>query len=302
MQDNLLAAMADPTLAHTRALLDRLGEVSPQSILLEGGTETQRLAMAYYWAACCNCPQILDGQKHSPCLNCAVCRQIAAREYLDVSAYDGRIGNTEDEANPGVIRALNMKNLRALRRQIRDTPRGNGKRVVLLMGMTQKRTEAANALLKALEEPSPSTRFVLLVSQREQLLPTLVSRSFCLTLPWPDTQAPPPDMEQWEDALADFLKTGQMFLDKVSSRKTMDADIAQTFLLACQKSLLRALAGKTASPLDSTLAVLDAQGKGACGRWLNEAQEMLRYQVTPGIVLQALAMRLFVLVKGCRRF
>ena len=76
-----------------------------------------------------------------------------------------------------------MQRVRELKSRLRDAPHGQGRRVVLLMGLSLNRDEAANALLKALEEPSPTTVFVLLAPQREQLLPTLVSRSFCLTLP-----------------------------------------------------------------------------------------------------------------------
>ena len=57
-----------------------------------------------------------------------------------------------------------------LKQKLRDAPHGQGRRVVLLMGVEQNRSNAANALLKALEEPSPSSCFVLLAAQREQLL------------------------------------------------------------------------------------------------------------------------------------
>ena len=49
--------------------------------------------------------------------------------------------------------------------------------------------------------------------------------------------------------------------------------------------------------LAAALSRLDAQGRAACVRWLDEAQEMVRYGVTPARVLEALAMRLFV---SCR--
>ena len=76
-----------------------------------------------------------------------------------------------------------MDNVRGLKSVISDPPHNPGFRVVILAGIETTRTEAANALLKALEEPSPSTLFVLLTPQREQILPTLVSRSFYFTLP-----------------------------------------------------------------------------------------------------------------------
>ena len=159
--------------------VDLLGLAPRQVLLLEGGSEEQRLDLARYWAARCNCPQAAHAENGAPCLACPVCLQIASGEYLDLAAYDGRISNREDEENPGLVRAFNMQRVRELKSRLRDAPHGQGRRVVLLMGLSLNRDEAANALLKALEEPSPTTVFVLLAPQREQLLPTLVSRSFC---------------------------------------------------------------------------------------------------------------------------
>ncbi|MBO4301135.1 MAG: DNA polymerase III subunit delta', partial [Desulfovibrio sp.] len=122
---DLLPAIAGPTLAGIRQLLDRLGAEPPQVLLLEGGSEEERLDAARYWACRVNCPQAAP----SPCLQCATCRQIAAGEYVDWSAYDGRISNRDDEKNPGLVRAFNMDNVRELKARLRDSPHGTGRRV-----------------------------------------------------------------------------------------------------------------------------------------------------------------------------
>lgn len=44
-------------------------------------------------------------------------------------------------------------------------------------------TQAANKLLKILEEPWDKTLFLLLSASPEQLLPTIVSRTQCVTVP-----------------------------------------------------------------------------------------------------------------------
>ena len=193
--DTLLPAIAHAAFDRLKAVLDNLGAAPPQVLLLEGGSEAQRMDTARYWAMRINCPTA--GTTGTPCLACPSCQQIAAGEHLDLAAYDGRISNREDEENPGPVRAFNMERVRELKVRLRDAPHGQGRRVVLLMGLSLTRDEASNALLKALEEPSNTTVFVLLAPQREQLLPTLVSRSFCLTLPWPDCHADDPDMQPW---------------------------------------------------------------------------------------------------------
>lgn len=293
--DTLLPAIADQAFDRLKSVLNRLGDAPPQVLLLEGGTEAQRLDAARYWAARVNCPNAATAG--APCLACPACLQIAAGEHLDLAAYDGRISNREDEENPGPVRAFNMERVRELKARLRDAPHGQGRRVVLLMGLGLTRDEAANALLKALEEPSATTVFTLLAPQREQLLPTLVSRSFCLTLPWPDSLCDDADMQPWEDALANFLLQGQGFLDKISAKGALDAASAARLLLCCQKAMSRILA-ETSAPehkLDTAFATLSDRGRATACQWFTEAQEALNYGVAPPRVLEALAARLFAL-------
>ncbi|MCS6988052.1 MAG: DNA polymerase III subunit delta' [Chloroherpetonaceae bacterium] len=55
-------------------------------------------------------------------------------------------------------------------------PSGNKKRVFVLSQAERMNAEAANKLLKLLEEPPPYVLFILISSRPEQLLPTIVSR------------------------------------------------------------------------------------------------------------------------------
>ena len=293
--DTLLPAIAHAAFDRLKAVLDNMGAAPPQVLLLEGGSEAQRMDTARYWAMRINCPTAET--TGTPCLACPSCQQIAAGEHLDLAAYDGRISNREDEENPGPVRAFNMERVRELKVRLRDAPHGQGRRVVLLMGLSLTRDEASNALLKALEEPSNTTVFVLLAPQREQLLPTLVSRSFCLTLPWPDCHADDPEMQPWEDALAQFLVQGQGFFDKVAGKGAIDASGATRLLLCCQKAMSRILSGRhnPARPLDAALVLLHGKGRAAACQWFAEAQEALNYGVTPARVLETLAARLFAL-------
>ena len=294
----LFQDISTPDFDRIREVLHRLAANPPQVLLLEGGTEPQRLAAARYWAACVNCQQ--PGGEGGPCLVCPTCMQIDAGEHLDVLAYDGRISNADDEAHPGPIRALNMDNIRELKQKLRDAPHGQGRRVVLLMGVEQNRSNAANALLKALEEPSPSSCFVLLAAQREQLLSTLVSRSLCLTLPWPDSLSRDPALQPWEEALALFITSGRGLFERTGARNALDARLAGQILLACQKSMSRVMSGNDDAlcPLDTALALLPREKRVQCCFWFNEAQEALGFNVTPARVLEALAARLHVTRMG----
>ena len=55
--NTLLPAIADAAFDRLKRVLDTLGATPPQVLLLEGGSEAQRLDAARYWAARINCPQ-----------------------------------------------------------------------------------------------------------------------------------------------------------------------------------------------------------------------------------------------------
>ncbi|MDR2054284.1 MAG: DNA polymerase III subunit delta' [Desulfovibrio sp.] len=294
-----LPSMTKPAFERLAAVLRKLARTPPQVLLLEGGREDERADAARYGAACCNCPR--SDANGAPCLACPACRQIMAGEYPDMYLYDGRIRNKEDQENPGIVRAFTVENTRILRRKLHDMPpHGEGRRVVVITGIDQNRDEAANAMLKLLEDPLPGTVFILLTPQREQLLPTLVSRSFCLTLPWPDIHAGNNDTAAWEKKLADFLREGRGFLEDVAARGAVDALSAENLLVACQKACGEAFSQKTPSDgsdmaLKQVFSALDTRRLTQAVKWIFEAQEALRQNVTPARVLEALAARLFVL-------
>ena len=71
----LFQDISTPDFDRIREVLHRLAANPPQVLLLEGGTEPQRLAAARYWAACVNCPQ--PGGEGGPCLVCPTCMQVS---------------------------------------------------------------------------------------------------------------------------------------------------------------------------------------------------------------------------------
>jgi DNA polymerase-3 subunit delta' len=61
-----------------------------------------------------------------------------------------------------------------------------GRRVVVIHPAEAMNTNAANALLKNLEEPPQGLLFILVSHKPQQLLPTILSRCLSFTLPAPD--------------------------------------------------------------------------------------------------------------------
>lgn len=294
--------MEGDALERLRASLALLALRPPPVLLLEGGGEAERMDLALYWAMSANCPQALAraqaGEPARPCMECPVCKQILALEHLDLRLYDGRISNRDDEEKPGPVRALRIENVRELIAAVSTRPHGAGKRVAIIMGMTQTREEALNSLLKTLEEPGDNTLFVLLTPQRQQILPTLVSRSFCMTLPWAGSAGGKSSAAQWEDDLARFLASGEGFLDALGAKGSIDAGQAAQLAVGLQRSLARVLGGRGAGALDKSLASLGPKGAAILSAWLTEAQDMLALNVSPARVLEALACRLYILLRS----
>ena len=324
--ETLFPEIAGQEFDDVKQKLCALREVPPQVLLFEGGTEKQRFELAQWWACLFNCRH---PSAAGPCLECETCKQIKTLAYLDVFAMDGRISNTEDKKNfdnknkeddkslgrgrgagkaeaneiSGIVRALNMENTRDMLVKLKDAPQGSGLRFVILSGLgSGNRDESYNAMLKVLEEPSSWNMFVLLAPERRQVLPTIVSRSFCFTLPWVDPEAED-DSDAYRDlasVVSAFLQTGRGLMARTSS-KAFDADQAGMVLDIVQKSLVRVLASKARTQgIDPILGLLTEEERTNVSYWTGEARAKIRSQISPSRVTDAFMMQLYQLVSRRR--
>ena len=71
---------------------------------------------------------------------------------------------------------IKINSVREMRKESSMTMFGEGKRVFIVVDAEQLNDDAANALLKTLEEPHDNTLLILTTSQPERLLPTIISR------------------------------------------------------------------------------------------------------------------------------
>jgi DNA polymerase-3 subunit delta' len=293
-----VAPLLDPRHRRTVGHLHALAASPPQVVLAEGGTGPERMALALYWAALLNCeapddaPDAPDAPDEArPCLACPSCTRMAGGGHRDLVVLDGNKPSAEEGS-------FSIENVRALRGLLGEPPREGRRRVVVLVD-AHTRVEAANGLLKSLEEPRPTTCFVLLAPQRERLLPTLVSRSFVLTLAWPTDALPPsPAVRDWLDALVEFIQTGGGWMERTSRKGDLDAPLAAAVVLHCQRALADVLAGRAADPLGRLLAErMDPARLRRCDEALAAAQEALSLSpspVNPALVMDWLATRLFL--------
>lgn len=71
---------------------------------------------------------------------------------------------------------IKVNSIRDVKREVSLTAYTKGKKVIIIVDAENMSDEAANALLKTLEEPADDTLFVVTTSYRDRLFPTVVSR------------------------------------------------------------------------------------------------------------------------------
>jgi DNA polymerase-3 subunit delta' len=98
------------------------------------------------------------------CGHCPACRRIAENNSLDYIHLD----------------SVKKKDIVSLQEQFENV--SEGQRVYVLEDFDRATPEAANALLKFLEEPQPGITGILTASSRDNVLPTISSRCLCVGL------------------------------------------------------------------------------------------------------------------------
>jgi DNA polymerase-3 subunit delta' len=261
--------------------LERLALAPPSSLLLEGGSAAERLAFGLFWAA-----RLMCREAAPPCGKCRICLQIEGDACRDLFLLNGAEGS------------ITVDTVREVRAVLGDPPAGRGPRVVILAEAQALGDGAANALLKSLEEPSPGNVFVLLAPSREILLPTLVSRSFVLTLGWPKGDLEDPALRDSLRALCEFIQSGKgAWLEWTGRKGNVDARMADSILREVQRSLVQAGYGNPLTDLARLLAArLDVVAVRQVGVIIENALESLDVGANPAVVLEWVAIRMWNLL------
>lgn len=147
------------------AFIDRIikSDNAHHALLFSGRRGTGRLTMARYYAMGLNCREIVR-----PCLDCLQCRRILEGNHPDMQVFQrDRETVFSIDAMREVIRKSYMFPFEA-------------KMKVFVLFPEFFNEESANAFLKTLEEPTPSTRFVLIAENSDQMMETILSRCMIL--------------------------------------------------------------------------------------------------------------------------
>jgi DNA polymerase-3 subunit delta' len=136
--------------------------------LFEGPAGTGKSETALWFARLLLCA----AEEPDPCERCRECLRSALRDDDGHARPDHPDLIWVEPEGPN----LRIDQVRSLQRALQLVANEGGWRVGLLLGADRLRTEAANALLKTLEEPPPQTTLVLVAERSEALPRTVRSR------------------------------------------------------------------------------------------------------------------------------
>ena len=180
----------EPILEAFKARLARL----PHAILIHGAQGVGKLGLAERIAQTLLC----EGAT-KPCGVCEGCRWFAAASHPDFRrvepealAKEPVVTDEDDEAparkgKPSI--EIKIEQVRALSDFLNIGSHRGKLRVALIHPAEDMNVYAANALLKALEEPPPGAVFILVSHRPARLLPTVRSRCVALAVPIPPREA-----------------------------------------------------------------------------------------------------------------
>jgi DNA polymerase-3 subunit delta' len=138
--------------------------------LFSGPPGLGRRTLALRLVQALNCPQ--PAAPGEPCGKCKTCQQIERMQYADLAVIQA-----EKEGG-----TLKVEQIRAIRQSLVLKPYQGRYRVALFLRFQEANANAANALLKTLEEAPAQVVLILTADTPESLLPTIVSRCEVLRL------------------------------------------------------------------------------------------------------------------------
>ncbi len=143
-----------------------------QSLLMAGPRGVGKYQFAVALAQALNCGQVTEGDA---CAECVTCRKIERGEHGDVRTV---MRESKDPAfkKESKSQFIKIEQTRSMSEQAQFRPYEGRRRVFIIDDAEWLRHEAANSILKTLEEPPSTSLIVLVTSKPYALLETIRSR------------------------------------------------------------------------------------------------------------------------------
>lgn len=147
----------------------------PHALLLSGAPGLGKNEFARAWAKRMLCSK---PDERGACGVCKLCQLLEAGTHPDLCVIGPEEGG----------RTIRVDQIRDMVGFVTSRARFDGYKVVILSPAEAMNVNAANALLKCLEEPGDDTLFLLVSDAPRQLLPTIRSRCQALAFPVPEVE------------------------------------------------------------------------------------------------------------------
>jgi DNA polymerase-3 subunit delta' len=153
----------------------------PHALLLHGRKGLGKRTFAVNLACALLCENPLAGG--GACGHCSSCGYVAAGQHPDLRMIEPV--DVDDEGNEKPLAEIPIRHIRALIDFVQITSHRRVAKVSIIHPAEKLNHEAANALLKTLEEPPPATYLLLVANQAGRLPATVRSRCHALGAPQP---------------------------------------------------------------------------------------------------------------------
>lgn len=165
----------------------KAGTNLPHALLLTGAAGIGKHAFALGLSKSLLCSQ--PTSQHLACETCPSCTWFAEGAHPDFRLIEPEDADSADDAPKKKTtkkRQISVAQVRQLVDYLSlSSHQVNARRVIIISPAEQLNNASANALLKILEEPPANTLFLLVTSQIQRLLPTIMSRCQKIDMPKP---------------------------------------------------------------------------------------------------------------------